>query len=295
MMTTIHNFTHGALANRGPINMAARILSDAQLMRLVPSAFAQSAHGSCSDRYAFVPTSSVIQALRKEGFEPVDASQSVARTHNKAGYTKHMIKFARAGAQLAKVGDSVPQVCLVNSHDGSSVYELMSGLYRLACSNGLIVSDGQFESVSVRHTGDVIDEVIDGSFRVIANAAKAGEVAAQWKGIELRAEEAHAFANAAMRLRFDGEKVPFPAGRLLDIKRPEDRGQDLWTAFNRIQENLIGGGQRGRNTNGRRQTVRPIKGIDGNVGLNQALWTLGAEMAKLKGAPVVPMLTEALN
>lgn len=283
-MMNMHNFSHGAAANRGPINMAARVLSDAQLMQMVPSAFAESAHGSRSDRYAFVPTSAVIGALRKEGFEPVSATQSSARTAEKANYTKHMITFARAGAQLAKVGDSVPQVALVNSHDGSSVYELMSGLYRLACSNGLIVSDGQFESVSVRHTGDVIGEVIDGSFRVIENAAKAGEVAAEWKAIELKPQEATVFATAAMQLRFGGEKQPFYPERLLNIKREADRGQDLWTAFNRVQENLIGGGQRGRNANGRRQTVRAIKGIDGNVGLNKALWTLAEQMAKLKMA-----------
>jgi Domain of unknown function (DUF932) len=275
-MMNLHNFTNGAAANRGPINMASRILSDESLLRMVPSAFATEAHGSRSDRYAFVPTSAVIAALRKEGFEPVDATQSAARTLEKIGFTKHMIKFARPSAALAKVGDTVPQVCLVNSHDGSSVYELMSGLYRLACSNGLIVSDGQFESVSIRHTGNVVGEVIEGSFRVIENAMKAGEVAAEWKAI--------AFATAAMALRFGGEKQPFYPERLLNVKREEDRGQDLWTAFNRVQENLLGGGQRGRNANGRRQTVRAIKGIDGNVGLNKALWTLTEQMAKLKQA-----------
>lgn len=289
-MMNMHDFTAGAAINQNGLrHIQKNILTDEALRRLVPSAFADRPYHGMSDRYAFVPTSKVITALRAEGFEPIEAKQSSARTLGKLDYTKHMIKFASVSAksQITKVGDSIAQVCLVNSHDGSSIYELLAGLWRLACSNGLMVSEGNYNSVSVRHSGDIVGEIIDGSFKVIESASMAGERAAEWKGIALDRAEATAFADAALKLRWDGtedHRAPITGDRLLQIRRPEDNGNDLWTAFNRVQEHLVKGGNRGRTANGRRSTTRPVNAIGDNVKLNRALWTLTEQMAKLKQA-----------
>ena len=64
----------------------------------------------------------------------------------------------------------------------------------------------------------------------------------------------------------------------------EDSGNDLWTTFNRIQENMIKGGMSGRSKSGRRSTTREVNGVTENVKLNRALWTLADEFAKLKQA-----------
>jgi hypothetical protein len=62
---------------------------------------------------------------------------------------------------------------------------------------------------------------------------------------------------------------------------------DLWTTFNVVQENIIRGGLRGRkrSSNGRMRnmTTRPVKALDRNIKLNQALWVLTEKMAELKG------------
>jgi hypothetical protein len=287
-MMNMHDFTPGAAINENGLrHIRKNVLTDHQLRGLVPSAFADQPFHAMSTRYAFVPTTRVISALRQEGFEPIEAKQSTARLAGKVGFTKHLIKFTRSDMQIAKVGDSIPQVCLVNSHDGSSIYSLMAGLWRLACSNGLMVSEGSYNSVSVRHSGDIVGEVIDGSFKVIESAAQAGERAAEWKGITLDRSEATAFAEAALKLRWDGTEThhaPITADRLLQVRRPEDQGQDLWTAFNRVQEHLVKGGNRGRTATGRRHTTRPVNAIGDNVKLNRALWTLTEQMAKLKQA-----------
>lgn len=289
-MMNMHDFTVGAAINQNGLrHIRQNILTDDQLRGMVPSAFAEKPFYGMSDRYAFVPTYSVIDALRREGFAPIEAKQSGARTAAKQDYTKHMIKFARTDAQsqITKVGDSIAQVCLVNSHDGSSIYELMAGLWRLACSNGLMVSEGDYNSVSVRHSGDIVGEIIDGSFKVIESAAQAGERAAEWKAITLDPNEALVFADAALKLRWDGSEAhhaPITGDRLLQARRPEDKGQDLWTAFNRVQEHLVKGGNRGRTATGRRHTTRPVNAIGDNVKLNRALWTLTEQMAKLKQA-----------
>jgi len=291
-MMNMHDFTRGAPINANGLRyieskFAGKILTDDNLRALVPSAFADKPYFGMSERYAFVPTYNVITALRREGFEPIEARQSVARTEGKQGYTKHMIKFARPDMKITKVGDSIAQVCLVNSHDGSSIYNLLAGLWRLACSNGALVSEGDYNSVSVRHSGDIVGEVIDGSFKVIESAGQAAERAAEWKAIELNRDEAMAFADAALKLRWDGSEAhhaPITPDRLLQVRRPEDNGQDLWTAFNRVQEHLVKGGNRGRTATGRRHTTRPVNAIGDNVKLNRALWTLTEQMAKLKQA-----------
>ena len=62
----------------------------------------------------------------------------------------------------------------------------------------------------------------------------------------------------------------------------EDRKSDLWSIFNRVQENLVKGGLTGRTANGRRQRTRPVQGIDQNLRLNRALWMLAEGMRQLK-------------
>jgi hypothetical protein len=62
---------------------------------------------------------------------------------------------------------------------------------------------------------------------------------------------------------------------------------DLWTAFNRVQENAIRGGlqawSRDAHNRSRRIRSREVTGIDQDVKLNRALWLLGERMATLKG------------
>jgi hypothetical protein len=76
--------------------------------------------------------------------------------------------------------------------------------------------------------------------------------------------------------------------RLLAPQRREDTSADLWTTFNTVQEHVIRGGARGIVTDaeGRRSraSMRAVNSIDGNTTMNKALWTLAAEMAKIKQA-----------
>ena len=100
------------------------------------------------------------------------------------------------------------------------------------------------------------------------------------------------FSNAAHVARFgDAEgnvQTAIEAPQLLVPRRVEDRRDDLWTVFNRVQDNSVKGCLTGfardANNRMRRRTTREVKGIDDNVRLNKALWTLGAQMAELKKA-----------
>jgi hypothetical protein len=268
-------------------------LTDDELMVRAPSAFAEGAHESRSERYAYIPTIKAVQALREEGFMPVAASQGKCRLEGKTAFTKHMIRFCRDRGVDPTSALGIPEIVLINSHDGTSSYWLLEGLFRAVCKNGLIVCDGDVHGVKVTHSGNVVDKVIECSYQVIDNASKAAETSKNWAQIELKPAEQIAFATSAAQLRFDPETQVLDPAQLITVRRPEDTGNDLWTVFNRAQEALIRGGNKytSRNVNAetgavsqRRLEARPVRGIDRNVGLNQALWTLGAEMAKLKAA-----------
>ncbi len=275
-------------AGRGP-------LTDEQLRRLAPSAFATGKHESRSERYTYIPTSAIIDGLRSNGFEPTFAKQGKSRIKGKAEYTKHLLRFRYQGqaAGPRRVGDTFPEVVLVNSHDGTSAYHLMAGMFRLVCLNGMVVADREFATVKVPHKGDVVGQVIEGSYTVLEESKHALDQADAWAGVTLSRDEQVAMAESAHVLRFgDGtEGEPATAVKpeqMLTVRRREDTSRDLWTTTNVLQENTIRGGLRawGRNAQNlpRRVTTREVRGIDQDVRLNRALWLLGERMAQIKAA-----------
>ena len=274
-----------AKLNAGP-------LTNDQIMSLAPSVFAAEAHVSRSERYTYIPTSEVVDGMRAQGFQPVFAKQGRSRIEGKAEYTKHLLRFRYEGANtVSKVGDVFPEVILLNSHDGTSTYQLMSGLYRVQCMNGMYCSEATFGTVKVPHKGDVVGKVIEGSFEVLEDSKRGLLQAESWSGITLPQDARVALAESAHVLRFgdaDGNvTTPIPASALLVPRRRSDRAEDLWITANVIQENVIRGGltAMGRDANGQRRQVtsKPIKGIDGDVRLNRALATLSERMAKYFG------------
>jgi len=284
--TNAHDFTAGAMTRR-----AFQPMTEDTLRRVAPSVFAESAHDSRSARYAYVATMDILRGLSREGFEVYSAKQSVARTDDKRGHTKHMLRLRHRSMQVAAVGDSAPEIILVNSHDGSSSYQMMGGMYRLVCNNGLMVPDGVCQTVKVQHSGKILDKVTEGAYEVLDGLTRVVDSRDGMRALTLSTDEQRVFANAAAMIRFEpaeGERAPVTPDQVLRPRRQADAGADLWTTFNRVQENVVRGGLRGTtvDANGRRhhRATRAVTGIDQDVRLNRALWTLAEEMRKLKTA-----------
>jgi len=293
---SMHGYMHDAMS-----------LDD--IRAIAPSAFATSAHESRSSRYTYIPTSEVITGLMRAGFQPFKAAQSQCRVEGKAEYTKHLLRFRHADSLAIANPEAIPEVVLVNSHDGTSAYKLFAGIFRLVCTNGLICADTLVGSLSVQHKGNIVDNVIEGSFQIIGDTTKTLGRVDEFRQLRLSNREQDAFAEAAHTLRFadsDGEiSTPITASQLLQPRRREDRdentvtwnrpGHDLWRTLNTVQENVIRGGlhgvayrpdaQTGRPTR-RNVTTREVKGIDQDVKLNRAMWMLAERMAELKGSQV---------
>lgn len=263
------------------------VLSDEQIRSAVPSAFAAAAHRSRSERFAPIPTSHVIGALRHQGFMPVFAQQTRARTIDRRQFTRHMLRFRHP--DMAAQGGAVPELILTNANDGTSAYNLRSGAFVFLCMNGLMTGD-TYAMQRVRHSGNastVAEKVIEGAFEVIEQSEKVRQHIGTMKEIVLDRDEQLIYAEAAHSIRFnDPEKAPIDPHRLLEARRPEDMGNDLWRVYNRTQENAKRGGQHGMTTNAngvRRPTkTRAVNSIDKANKLDRALWTLAEKMAELK-------------
>jgi hypothetical protein len=259
-------------------------LSEEQMHRAAPSIFAAAKHASRSERYTYIPTIDVLRGLAREGFEPFMVAQGFSRIEGKTEYTKHMIRLrhGRQGTVLPEANE----IILINSHDGASSYQMLAGVFRFVCCNGLVV--GQIANdIRIPHKGNIQHEVIDGAFRVLDDFRSVDDSVQAMKALPLQPEEQEAFATAALALRYDDRTegqppAPITASQLNEPRRDEDTGVSLWSTFQRVQENALRGGLQGRTVQGRRMRTREVASIDRGVGLNRALWVLAEEMRRLK-------------
>lgn len=255
-----------------------------QIANVAPSVFSTHAADDRSQRYTFIPTYDVVEALQGEGFFPVSARQINARSETGSAFGRHELRFRRAqdvGVTARNELIGIPEIVLLNSHDGTSAYKLMAGVFRQVCSNGMVASCDIGE-VSVRHSGKVAEEVIDGCIKVVEQADEFVRRLKDWGGINLTPTARNAFATAALGLRYDQGESPIEPSKLLVPQRYYDKGTDLATTVNVVQENLIRGGMRGY-AQGKRRTVRAIKGIDQDIRLNRSLMTLAEMLAATEG------------
>jgi len=268
-------------------------LTTEQLQRVVPSIFAEAPHESRSDRYLYVPTVQMLDVLQGEGFRPVWASQSRTRDASRREFTKHMIRLALTDRDdiLQNLRDTIgnshtilartqspvfPEIVLTNSHDGSSSVQLSAGLFRYACTNGLIVSEGSAESYRFNHSNKWRDQIIEGTYRVIDAMEPVTEQVGEMQARELSQPERLLLAETAASLRWHGEQPPIRPEQLLSTRRRDDSSHDAFTTLNVLQENVIRGGigyvHRDQNNRAQYRHTRPVNGLDDLGRLNRGIW-----------------------
>jgi hypothetical protein len=149
-----------------------------------PSIFAEGKHASRSERYTYIPTIDVLRGLRKEGFEPFMVAQGASRVEGKAEFTKHMIRMRHAGQVQTR--PEANEIILINSHDGASSYQMLAGMFRFVCCNGLVVGE-VVEDIRIPHKGNIQGEVIEGAFRVLDEFEAVNEHTEAMKALQLAA------------------------------------------------------------------------------------------------------------
>ncbi|SFR52695.1 DUF932 domain-containing protein [Thiomicrospira sp. ALE5] len=265
--------------------MAMTILTPEKLHQLAPAAFATQPDNQVSKRYGFVPTIDVVDALKHEGWYPVRALQTNVRDEAKRAVTKHMIRFRQDPDRQLVVGDCLAELVLTNSHDRTAAYQLDLGLFRLACSNGMVTQTGDLGGIKVKHGKHIVDSILDGSLNLLEQVPHINQAVDHYRATLISKAEARLYATAALTLRYGNDwrySSPVSPDDLLTVRRTEDHESSLWKVFNRVQENLFKGGLAGRSSNGRNVRTRPIQSVSEDVKLNRALWQLTESFSKLK-------------
>ena len=256
-------------------------LSNETLKNSAPSIFATSASFEVSNKYTFIPTIEVVEMFRNSSWYPVEAKESFVRLSHNQGYQKHLIRFRHIGDFLNEKEEAV-EIVLTNSHNRTSSFIIQAGVFRFICGNGLVVANNIFEKISIRHIGFKEMAVKEAIERIVANTDKINSKIELYKQIELNYTEEVSLARAAKDIRFKPYQE-IDIHTLIQSHRKEDNGNDLWRVFNRVQENAIRGGVKGKNllTN-RNFTSKPIKSIDSLISINEKLFSLTDRFASIK-------------
>lgn len=252
------------------------MLNAKELKLRAPAAFTESS--MMSDRYVQVPTIKVIEQLATSGYYPVAANQDQP-TRRDPRYVTHAVTLRHEDFLNPKdVGEQVPQIVLLNSHNGRTMMRVFAGFYRMVCSNGMVVGRDAFR-YEVRHVGDAFKEVLGFADMMTTELAALNDVIVDWSKIDLKVAQQQAFAQQAAELRFGASAAAYPAESILEARRDEDAGNDLWHVFNRVQENTTQGGIRGENANRRTVTSRALTSIGPNINYNAELWNIAEQFA----------------
>ena len=265
-------------------------MNKAQLRELCPLAFAKEAtNPDVSKRYLFVNTETIIDDLDKLGWKPVQAAQRASRGGNTI-FSKHMIAFQNPDLKIkGKDGDdSFPRIIMTNSHDGMQAFKFSVGIFRLVCSNGLVVADEQFNEFKIKHKGYTFDELRGVVNQAVADLPNKVEVLNQMKQRVLTQDEKNKLALDAMLIRAGIEPGSDKAKKfnyddetiidILDPKRDEDKGDDLWRVFNVVQEKITQGDFHAALTGAKVRKVRKIKSFEKDLKVNKELFKLATAL-----------------
>ena len=258
-------------------------LEDNEIKYLAPVAFKSEmttqevANLGLSDHYSFVPTMNVVRDLQTMGWDCVDAKQVKARKKSTNGYQKHMLTFEHPKYKVEGV-EEYPQLLLTNSHDGGNAFQLSAGIFRLVCSNGLVIKTEDYGTQRLIHKGysfEAVQEMVEG---FIATIDETMTRITAMKRTQLDKDQMVEFAKQAALLRFTSksyneeniDKVVY-IDELLDATRKEDNGNAVWEVFNRVQERLVGGNYHYKGTKDKPRKARPIKNFQQNFEVNKKL------------------------
>jgi hypothetical protein len=257
-----------------------QFLTESQIREKASSVFTATAAPGTSEKYSHISTDRIINDMAELGWGVVDAKQVRARKGE--GFQKHLVVFRNNDLFIeGEDGDDVfPQILLTNSHDGKNSFTFTAGLFRLICENGLVISTQEFENMKIRHYGydfAQLQTVITG---IVAALPLTVESMNSFKQTQLAQEQIIELARRAVEVRFgeQAQNIRIDYNELIEPTRPEDRGTDLWSVFNVIQEKITQG-MFSYTAGAKVRKARRIKNFKQDLDLNAKLFELAAEFA----------------
>lgn len=269
-------------------SLSTSFLSMDELRAKCPMAFKEEAtNPNVSKKYVVATTKDVVEDLAKLGWMPVEAKQCRPRKGSSGIRSLHMIAFQNPDVRISKANDdgtetvdAYPRIILTNSHDGFNSFKFMVGLFRLVCSNGLVVASDEMVNMSIRHINydfEALRAVVGSAIKQVPNIVCTMNT---MKNTVLDEESKKELAAEVVKIRKDipeDGKLDISKEDIMDIlmpKREEDKADDLWTVFNVCQEKLIKGGYSSTGKNNKARKQRGITSIKKDIDYNQRLWNV---------------------
>jgi len=273
---------------------STEFLSLEEIKEIAPSVFTTNGSKDTSDKYTHIPTDRVIRDLEVLGWKVADVKEVAARKEDNKGFQKHLVVFRNEDVVITgEDGDTVyPQILLTNSHDGKNSFKFQAGLFRMICENGLVVADESFEDYSIRHMGYDFDALQSLIKDMVSNLDLTVESMNKMKQIELNEEQQLELAKRLLDIRLENTGNTYDDYQPKSInysQRKEDNGVDLWSVFNRQQENIIEGNF--KYFNGEKyakyenvnmeylgRNARPIKNFKQDMDVNKKMFAAALEL-----------------
>lgn len=254
-------------------------LTREQIQAYAPQAFTDHPYDKTSKKYSFLPTYQIIDDMEKLGWKVCQAIAMNSSDAIQKKYGKHMIKFFNPDIFISDGNGGVeayPQILIMNNHRGWGKFKFEIGVFRLVCSNGLVVKDKDMGSFVMRHLGYSFDELkklVNDAVAALPGIVQKINVLSERT---MTAKEQTDFAKKALEVRLGEERecTDQEIRQILQSTRKEDDGNTLWKVFNRVQEHLIKGGWETQTATGSARKVRKITNMMKDLELNQKLWSL---------------------
>ena len=271
------------IVNPLELSQTAKYLTKENIASLAPSVFSTKPSSDVSSKYTHIPTEKVIDDMEQLGWKPIEAKEVKARKNSTKGFQKHLLVFRNEDVVInGDDGDTVfPQILLTNSHDGKNSFQFQAGLYRMICSNGLVIADAQFEAVKMRHMGYTFEDLQIKIKEMVAKLPLTVESMNKMKETILEETEILSFAREAIATRFNKEELRRIEVDLKDLTFPirkEDEGNDVWSVFNVVQEKLLTGDFNYR-AGGKVRKAREVKNFKQDMLINKRLFDVALEYA----------------
>lgn len=251
---------------------------DDSLRREFPAVFNHKPAKTLSDKYELYRSDEIIERMAERNMKLVEISQQMSRARDPRTQM-HSLRFQPLDTPPQfGVNDSVPEVGILNSHNGRNKFSAFAGIFRMICSNGLVVADMNLGTVVRRHFGknntfDKVAAIVDD---LPAAVIKINGLILDWSALSLDEQEQVQLAKQLIDARGAPDWLKDKPELVLEARRPEeqpkDGERDLWTTFNVLQENLTNQTVQG-NPDDSRVSLRPIRGAFRNYDANRVLWT----------------------
>lgn len=214
----------------------------------------------------------VEEILKLEMFELVSISTKKGRKPKSDGRGVHVVKLRSIKTVQVNGDDLKPEIVIMNSYDGTCPLKVYVGIYRIICSNGLVIATKEFGQFSVRHMGTPADAAFEVAMGFLDQLKIVVDKQQEMATVTLSDEQVENFTRQAIALRWQNVTPDANLDGFAKVVRPEDEGNSLWVVYNRVQEELT----KAENVKleGMKRKGRPLKSAVADTVFQQKLFEL---------------------